>query len=54
MKWGVRNKTAEKWLVGSLLYAHHPMFFILLLEKYEHVLYCVKIQEKSLNLQIWI
>ena len=53
MKWDVRNKTAEKkayngefQVVGSLLYAHYPIFFILLFEKYEQVLWCVKIQEK--------
>ena len=52
MKWGVRNKTAEKRLKMAifkllvLLYAHYPIFFILLIEKYEQVLCCVKIQEK--------
>ena len=36
MKGGVRRKTAEKkrdfQVVGSLLYAHYPIFFILLFE----------------------
>ena len=63
MKWGVRlrDKTAEKrpkmaifkLLVLSLIYAHYPIFFTVLIEKYEQVLCCVKIHEKK-NLQIWI
>ena len=48
MKWAFRNKTAEKRLkmVGSLLYAHYPIYFFLLFEQYYQVLCCVKIQEK--------
>ena len=52
MKWAFRNKTAEKGqngdfqVVGSLLYAHYPIYFFLLFEQYYQVLYCVKIQEK--------
>ena len=53
MKWGVRNKTAEKRLKMAIFkllilsYMHTALhFFILLIEKYEHVLCCVKIQEK--------
>ena len=33
-------------VVGSLLYAHYPIYFFLLFKQYYHVLYCVKIQEK--------
>ena len=33
-------------VVGSLLYAHYPIYFFLLFEQYYQVLYCVKIQEK--------
>ena len=36
-------------VVGSLLYAHYPIYFFLLFEKYNKVLRCVKIQEK-----VWI
>ena len=38
LKWCIRNKTAEKGLkcdfqvVGSLLYAHFPIFFFILFE----------------------
>ena len=32
--------------VGSLLYAHYPIYFFLLIEQSYQVLYCVKIQEK--------
>ena len=55
MKWGVRNKTAEKRLKMAIFkllvfsYMHTTQyFFILLFEKYEQVLCCVKIsaQEK--------
>ena len=53
MKWVFRNKTAEKRLkngdfqvVGSLLYAHYPIYFFLLFEQNYQVLCCVKIQEK--------
>ena len=53
MKWALRNKTDEKRLkmaifqvVGSLLYAHYPIYFFLLFEQYNQVLSCVKIQEK--------
>ena len=57
MKWGVENKTAEKGLnsnfqvVGSLIYAHYSMIYILF-GKYKQVLCCVKMQETNLNLQI--
>ena len=35
-------------VVGSLLYAHHPIYFkfFLLFEQYYQVLFCVKIREK--------
>ena len=33
-------------VVGSLLYAHYPIYFFLLFEQYYQVLCCVKIQEK--------
>ena len=33
-------------VVGSLLYAHYPIYFFLLFEQYYKVLCCVKIQEK--------
>ena len=53
MKWAFRNKTDEKrpkigdfQVVGSLLYAHYPIYFFLLFEEYYQVLCCVKIQEK--------
>ena len=53
MKWAFRNKTDEKkaengdfQAVGSLLYAHYPIYFFLLFEQYYQVLCCVKIQEK--------
>ena len=54
MKWALRNKTDEKkkaengdiQVVGSLLYAHYPIYFFLLFEQYYQVLCCVKIQEK--------
>ena len=51
MKWAFRNKTDEKRpkmaiVVGSLLYAHYPIYFFLLFEQYYQVLCCVKIQEK--------
>ena len=53
MKWSFRNKTAEKKAengdfraVGSLLYAHYPIYFFLLFDQYYQVLCCVKIQEK--------
>ena len=53
MKWALRNKTAEKkpvngdfQVVGSLLYAHYPIYLFLLFEQYYQVLCCVKIQEK--------
>ena len=53
MKWGLRNKTVEKRLimaifqvVGSLLYAHYPIYFFLLFEQYHKALCYVKIQEK--------
>ena len=39
-------------VVGSLLYAHYPIYFFLLFEQYYQVLCCVKIQ--SLNQQIWV
>ena len=48
MKWGVRNKTAEKRLKMAIFkllvlsYMHTTLYF----EKYEQVLCCVKIQEK--------
>ena len=55
MKWGVRNKTAEKrlkmaiFMLLMLSYMHTTIyFFILLIDKYEQVLLCVKIQEKVL------
>ena len=32
--------------VGSLLYAHYPIYFFILFEQYNQVLCCVKIQEK--------
>ena len=53
MKWGVRNKTAEKRLKMAIFkllvlsYMHTKLyFFILLFEKYEQVVCCVKVQEK--------
>ena len=33
-------------VVGSLLYAHYPIYFFLLFEQYNQVICCVKIQEK--------
>ena len=53
----IRRKKAENGdfqVVGSLLYAHYPIYFFLLFEQYNEVLSCVKIQKKSLNLQIWV
>ena len=38
--------SADFQVVGSLLYAHYPIFFSLLFEQYYKVLCCVKIQEK--------
>ena len=55
MKRPKRNKTAEKrlkmaiFMLLVLLYAHYPLYFFLLLEKYYQVLCCVEIQEK-----VWI
>ena len=53
MKWAKRNKAVEKkaengdfQVVGSLLYAHYPIYFFILFEQYYKVLCCVKIQEK--------
>ena len=48
MKWALGNKTAEErfQVVGSLLYAHYPIYFFLLFEQYYQVLCYVKIQEK--------
>ena len=37
-------------VVGSLLYAHYPIYFFLSFEQYYQVLCCVK----SLNQQIWV
>ena len=39
-----------KLLVGSLLYAHYPIYLFLLFEQYFKVLCCVKIQEKTTNM----
>ena len=54
MKWALRNETAEKraengdfQVVGSLLYAHYPIYFFLLFEQYYQVLCCVKIPLKK-------
>ena len=41
-------------VVGSLLYAHYPIYFFLLFEQYYKVLCCVKKTRKSLNKQIWV
>ena len=38
-------------VVGSLLYAHYPIYFFLLFEQYYKV--CENIR-KSLNKQIWV
>ena len=53
MKWALRKKNSRKkaengdfQVVGSLLYAHYPIYFLLLFEQYYQVLCCVKIQEK--------
>ena len=53
MKRALRNKTVEKkaengdfQVLGSLLYAHYPIYFFLLFEQYYQVLCCLKIQEK--------
>ena len=45
-----RRKKAENGdfqVVGSLLYAHYPIYFFLLFEQYNEVLACVKIQKKK-------
>ena len=41
-----RKKAENGDFVGSLLYAHYPIYFLLLFEQYYQVLCCVKIQEK--------
>ena len=53
MKWGVRNKTAEKRLKMAIFkllvlsYMHTTLvYFFLLFEQYYQVLCCVKMQEK--------
>ena len=53
MKWALRNRTAKKkdlngnfLAVGSLFYAHYPIYFFLLFKQYNQGLSCVKIQEK--------
>ena len=52
MKWGVRNKTAEKRLEMAIFkllvlsYMHTTLYFYSFIQKYEQVLSCVKIQEK--------
>ena len=53
MKWAFRNKNSRRkaengdfQVAGSLLYAHYPIYFFLLFEQNNHVLCCVKIQEK--------
>ena len=43
-----------KLLVLSYIYAHYPIYFFLLFEQYYQVLCCVKIQKKSLNLQVGV
>ena len=53
MKWALKKQNSRKkaengdfQVVGSLLYAHYPIYFFLLFEQYYQVLCCVKIQEK--------
>ena len=41
-----RAKNGDFPALGSLIYAHCPILFILLFEKYEQVLCSVKIQKK--------
>ena len=44
-----RRKKAENGdfqVVGSLLYAHYPIYFFLLFEQYYQVLCCVKYKKK--------
>ena len=41
-----KAENGEFQVVGSLLYAHYPIYFFFLFEQYYLVLYCVKIQEK--------
>ena len=53
MKWGQRNKIAEKWrkpvifqVARSLLYVHYVLYFILLFQQSIHGLHYAKIREK--------
>ena len=41
-----KAENGDVQVVGSLLYAHYPIYFFLLFDQYYQVLYCVKIQEK--------
>ena len=41
-----KAENSDFQVVGSLLYAHYPIYFFRLFEQYYQVLCCVKIQEK--------
>ena len=44
-----KAKTGDFQVVGSLLYAHYPIFFFIVFEQYHQVLCRVKIHQ-----QIWV
>ena len=41
-----KDENGDFQVVGSLLYAHYPIYFFPSFEQYYQVLCCVKIQEK--------